>query len=114
MRATKTPGPGTRSSSSSTEPVSRARGVARHDLAALAQRVHEDLVIHRTGRVFDHTRGTQTRDLAKERGRPVLAEKQALDAVAELLSAADWSSDHLNAVADMVRATGRTIEDVQC
>ena len=50
--------------------------------------------------------------LAKERGRPVLPDTQALDAVAELLSAADWSSDHLNAVADMIRATGRTIEDL--
>jgi len=50
--------------------------------------------------------------LARERGRPVLPETQALDAVAELLSAADWSSDHIEAVAEMVRATGRTIADV--
>lgn len=50
--------------------------------------------------------------LARERGRPVLPDTQALDAVAELLSAADWSSDHIEAVAEMVRATGRTIADV--
>ena len=48
----------------------------------------------------------------RERGRPVLSESEALDAVAALLSAEDWSSDHLNAVADMVRATGRTISDL--
>ena len=49
----------------------------------------------------------------RERGRPVLADSRALDAVAALLNAEQWSSDHLSAVADMVRATGRTIEDVQ-
>jgi hypothetical protein len=36
----------------------------------------------------------------------------ALDAAAALLSAADWSSDHIDAVADLVRATGRTIADL--
>lgn len=49
----------------------------------------------------------------RERGRPVLSDSAALDAVAALLSAEDWSSDHLSAVADMIRATGRTIEDIQ-
>lgn len=48
----------------------------------------------------------------RERGRPVLPESFALDAVAALLNAEQWSSDHLSAVADMVRATGRTIADV--
>jgi hypothetical protein len=51
-------------------------------------------------------------DLARERGRPVLPDAQALDAVAALLSAADWSSDHLNEVAEMIRATGRTIAEI--
>lgn len=37
---------------------------------------------------------------------------QALDAVAALLNAETWSSDHLNTVADMVRSTGRTITDI--
>jgi hypothetical protein len=36
----------------------------------------------------------------------------ALDAAAALLSAADWSSDHIEAVADLIRATGRTIADL--
>ena len=38
-------------------------------------------------------------------------EARALDAVAELLNNEQWSSDHLEAVADTVRATGRTIGD---
>jgi hypothetical protein len=38
-------------------------------------------------------------------------EAQALDAVAELLNNEQWSSDHLEAVADVVRATGRAIGD---
>ena len=61
---------------------------------------------------LDTMSDSEVSSLAKERGRPVLPDTQALDAVAELLSAADWSSDHLNAVADMIRATGRTIEDI--
>lgn len=40
------------------------------------------------------------------------ADAQAVDAVAELLSASDWSSDHLAAVADTVRAAGRTVADL--
>ena len=39
------------------------------------------------------------------------ADSQALDAVAALLSADTWSSDHLDTVAEMVRATGRTVAD---
>lgn len=39
-------------------------------------------------------------------------DSQALDAVAALLNAETWSSDHLNTVADMVRSTGRTITDI--
>lgn len=50
--------------------------------------------------------------LGRERGRPILPDSEALDAVAALLSAADWSSDHLSAVADMIRATGREIADL--
>lgn len=61
---------------------------------------------------FDNASDSEAIALGREVGRPVLPDTQALDAVAELLSAADWSSDHLNAVADMVRATGRTIADL--
>ena len=39
-------------------------------------------------------------------------DSEALDAVAALLNAEQWSSDHLSAIADLVRATGRTIADV--
>lgn len=39
------------------------------------------------------------------------ADSQTLDAVAALLSADTWSPDHLDAVADMVRATGRIVTD---
>ncbi len=49
----------------------------------------------------------------RERGRPLLPDSEALDAVAALLNAEQWSSDHLSAVADMIRATGRIVEDVQ-
>jgi len=42
---------------------------------------------------------------------PDSKEARALDAVAELLNNEQWSSDHLEAVADMVRATGRAIGD---
>lgn len=36
----------------------------------------------------------------------------ALSAIAGLLSASEWSADTLDAVADLVRATGREIRDV--
>lgn len=42
---------------------------------------------------------------------PNSKEAEALDAVAALLNNEQWSSDHLEAVADMVRATGRVIDD---
>lgn len=48
----------------------------------------------------------------RERGRPVLPDSEALDAVAALLNAEQWSSEHLEAVAEMIRATGRTIADI--
>lgn len=49
--------------------------------------------------------------LARERGRALLIDSAALDAITELLSSEQWSADHIEAVADMVRATGRTIAD---
>jgi hypothetical protein len=36
----------------------------------------------------------------------------ALDSIAALLSATDWSPDHIEAIADLVHATGRTIADL--
>ena len=41
-----------------------------------------------------------------------MTDVQALDAVAELLSAEQWSSDHINAVAEMIMSTGRIVLDV--
>ena len=61
---------------------------------------------------FNDMSDAEASALGRERGRPVVPDAQALDAVAALLSAADWSSDHINTVADMVRATGRTIADL--
>lgn len=61
---------------------------------------------------MDDQSDSEIAQFGRERGRPVLPESEALDAVAALLNAEQWSSDHLNAVADMVRATGRTIADV--
>jgi hypothetical protein len=61
---------------------------------------------------FDNASDSEAIAVGRELGRPILPDSQALDAVAELLSAADWSSEHIAAVADMVRATGRSIEDV--
>jgi hypothetical protein len=46
----------------------------------------------------------------EEWSRP--ADRQALDAVAALLSAEQWSSGHIEAVADIVRNTGREVKDV--
>ena len=40
-----------------------------------------------------------------------MTDPDALDAITNLMSAQDWSPDTLNAVADIVRATGRTIAD---
>lgn len=62
--------------------------------------------------VMEDRSDSEIAQFGRERGRPVLSESEALDAVAALLNAEQWSSDHLDAVADMVRATGRTIADV--
>lgn len=40
------------------------------------------------------------------------ADRQTLDAVAALLNTEQWSSDHIEAVAEMVRGTGREVGDV--
>ena len=36
----------------------------------------------------------------------------ALDLLADMLSAQEWNASYLEAVADVVRATGRTVADV--
>jgi len=61
---------------------------------------------------------TERRELADIHGidletwsSPGSKEARALDAVASLLDNEQWSSDHIEAVADMVRDTGRAIGD---
>ena len=75
--------------------------------------VHEDALTEDEWDELDAASDSMIRDIGRERGIPLSRDAAALDAVAALLSAADWSSDHLSAVADMIRATGRTIEDIQ-
>jgi hypothetical protein len=48
-------------------------------------------------------------DLALALGRDLERDQQALDAVAELLRQPDWSSDTIDAVAELVAATGREL-----
>lgn len=43
---------------------------------------------------------------------PTLSDSAALDALAQLLSADEWSPDTLDQVADIVRDTGRTVDEV--
>lgn len=64
------------------------------------------------GETYAYTMETRPGEgIALAHGELVALERRALDAVAALLSADTWSSDHLEAVAEMIRATGRTIAD---
>lgn len=40
-----------------------------------------------------------------------MTDTEALDRLAELMSGAEWSADTLDAIADVVRATGRSIDN---
>ena len=42
----------------------------------------------------------------------IVPDDQALDAIRNLMSGNEWDSDCIDAVADMIRATGRTIADL--
>ena len=42
----------------------------------------------------------------------VLSNAQALDAIAELLDGKEWSPDTTDAIADIVRRSGREVRDV--
>lgn len=48
----------------------------------------------------------------RERGRPVLSDVRALDAIAGLLSGNEWDTETIEAVAGLVTETGRTIADL--
>jgi hypothetical protein len=55
---------------------------------------------------------TRLRDaIDAEPERSPLADAQALDLIASLLSGESWSADHLEQVADLVRASGRIVAD---
>lgn len=49
----------------------------------------------------------------RERGRPFLADSYSMDIIARTLSGSEWNADMIDAIADLIRATGRTIEDIQ-
>lgn len=48
----------------------------------------------------------------RERGRPILPDAQALDAIARLMSGNEWDTETIEAVAGLVTETGRTIADL--
>ena len=73
--------------------------------------LHDDALTEAEWEALDSSSDSECSAIARDRGRPVLLDSAALDAVAELLSSEQWSSDHIEAVADMIRATGRTIAD---
>lgn len=74
--------------------------------------VPDDALTEAEWNALDAMSDSEVSALARERGRPILPDTQALDAVAEFLSGEDWSSEYIEAVADTVRATGRTIADL--
>lgn len=41
-----------------------------------------------------------------------MTDTEAMNAITEAMSGVSWSPDTLDTIADIVRATGRTIEDV--
>jgi hypothetical protein len=75
--------------------------------------VPDDALSEAEWEALDNMSDTESADIGRERGRPVLNDAQALDAVAALFSATEWSSDLVDTVVDTIRATGRTIEDLQ-
>lgn len=50
--------------------------------------------------------------IGRENGRRVSDESNALDIIARTLSESEWTPDMFDAIADLVRATGRTIADL--
>ena len=55
---------------------------------------------------------TEIATFGRERGRPVLSDAQALDAIARLMSGNEWDTETIEAVADLVTETGRAIADL--
>lgn len=42
-----------------------------------------------------------------------MTDSEALEIIASLMSETDWDADTLDAIADAIRATGRTINDTE-
>ena len=55
---------------------------------------------------------TEIATFGRERGRPVLPDVRALDAIAGLLSGNEWDTETIEAVAELVTETGRAIADL--
>lgn len=61
---------------------------------------------------LDNSSDAECCAIARGRGRPVLLETAALDGIAGILSGASWSADDLDAIAEIIRATNRTIDEL--
>ena len=61
---------------------------------------------------FEGMADSEVDAIGRERGRPVLSDVRALDAIAGLLSGNEWDTETIEAVADLVTETGRTIADL--
>jgi hypothetical protein len=55
---------------------------------------------------------SEVNDLGRERGTSIMSEINALDTIAATLNEGDWSPDTLNTIAEIIRDTGRSVEDV--
>jgi hypothetical protein len=75
--------------------------------------VPDDALSEAEWEALDNMSDTESADIGRERGRPILPDSQALDAIAEKLSGVEWNVDTLMEISDLITATGRTIEDVQ-
>jgi hypothetical protein len=74
--------------------------------------VPDDALTEAEWEELDSMSDSEVGALARERGRPVLPDAQALDAVAVLLSGVEWNADTLMEIGDLVEATGRTFADL--
>ena len=45
-------------------------------------------------------------------GEAAIADSVAVEQIHALLDRSEWSPDHLDAIADIIRATGRDINDI--
>jgi hypothetical protein len=61
---------------------------------------------------LDNASDSKIREIGRERGTMLSEHINALDRIAELMSGSDWSPDTLNEIAEIVRGTGRTIDDM--